>query len=255
MRFFDFADMLTHYARTTPDAPALRYEKGGAVETVTYLELLQLADKKAAALRCRRSTCLGVLCDGSLQCVAAIFGAVLAGVQVVLLDEDIPEEKLAMLLAYTDVDELWGDAELVQSLQPQLHGGVSDGAGKLLFFTSGTTEQSKAVVLTDGSLCASAYNGGALLPLSPDDVLLCQLPLCHVFGFVCGLLWGLSCGACVALGRGRRHYLDDCALFKPTAISVVPLLLGFLLQHGALNEELINPYRISIRMKAKTSLR
>ena len=57
-----------------------------------------------------------------------------------------------------------------------------------------------------------------------------------MFGFVCGLLWGLSCGASVALGRGARHYADDCAFFKPTAVSVVPMLLGFLLQR-----ELINP--------------
>ena len=94
------------------------------------------------------------------------------------------------------------------------------------------------MVLSDASLMNSAYNGGALLPLSPEDRLLCMLPLDHVFGLVCGLLWGLSCGAAVALGRGVRHYLDDCAFYAPTALSVVPMLLGFLLQHGALNEGL-----------------
>ena len=84
----------------------------------------------------------------------------------------------------------------------------------------------------------SAYNGGALLPLLKDDTLLCMLPLDHVFGFVCGLLWGLSCGACVALGRGARHFHEDCVFFRPTAISVVPALLGFLLRYRALNPEL-----------------
>ena len=93
-------------------------------------------------------------------------------------------------------------------------------------------------MLTEQSLCSSAYNGGALLPLSPSDTLMCMLPLSHVFGFVCGLLWGLSCGACVALGRGARHYIDDLAYFGPTARSAVPLLLGFLVQHGLLNREL-----------------
>ena len=235
MRFFDFAELLTHYARTTPEAPALRYERAGRVETMDYLTLLTTAEARSEALRRSGCTCLGVFTDGTVECVLTIFGAVLSGIQVVLLDEDTPEEKLPALLEYTDVDRLWGDVDLVESLTPTLHGGVKDGAGKLLFFTSGTTSQSKAVVLTERSLCASAYNGGALLPLESGDVLLCQLPLCHVFGFVCGLLWGLSCGACVALGRGRRHYLDDCALFRPTALAAVPLLLGFLLRQQALN--------------------
>ena len=89
----------------------------------------------------------------------------------------------------------------------------------------------------DGSF-ANAHNGATLLALAEDDTLLCLLPLGHVFGFVCGLLWGLYSGACVALGRGPRHYAEDCAYYKPTAVSVVPLLLGFLLKNHALNPEL-----------------
>ena len=147
-------------------------------------------------------------------------------------------ELLRQLIQYTDVDLLWGDEDLVEELSPALTKGVEDGAGKILFFTSGTTERAKAVVLTDHSLCQSAWNGAAKLPLSPEDTLLCLLPLGHVFGFVCGLLWGLSCGACVALGRGARHYIDDCAFYKPTALSAVPLLLGFLMKQKLLNKEL-----------------
>ena len=77
-----------------------------------------------------------------------------------------------------------------------------------------------------------------MLPLSPDDTLMCMLPLGHVFGFVCGLLWGLSSGASVALGRGSRHYMDDLLFFRPTTLSAVPLLWGFLLKYKVINPEL-----------------
>lgn len=107
-----------------------------------------------------------------------------------------------------------------------------------MFFTSGTTDRSKAVVLTGRSLCQSAYNGGALLPLCHEDILMCMLPLAHVFGFVCGLLWGLSFGASIALGRGVRHYVDDLSFYQPTVLSAVPTLLEFLLKHGLINSEL-----------------
>lgn len=230
--------MIGHFAERTPDAPALRYEQHGKLQTMSFSQLAQAVERRAGELRRGGKTCLGVFADGSMPCIVEIFAAVRAGMQVVLLDESVPTPLLRGLIPYTDVDALWGDAELCGELAENLTRGVRDGAGKILFFTSGTTERSKAVVLTEQSLCASAYNGATLLPLYPEDTLLCMLPIAHVFGFVCGVLWGLSCGACVALGRGARHYIDDCAFFRPTAVSVVPMLLGFLLKQNVLNEEL-----------------
>ena len=237
MRFDSFSHMLRHWAEQTPDRPALIYEDRGK-KSLSFSELRDAVESRADQLRRDGGSCIGILADGSLGCVTEIFAAAEAGLQIVMLSAELPESTLGGLLRYTDVDRLWGDEDLCEELRPFLTGGVKEGAGKLLFFTSGTTEQSKAVVLTDHSLCQSAYNGGAKLPLKPEDTLLCMLPLGHVFGFVCGLLWGLSCGASVALGRGARHYADDCAFFRPTAVSVVPLLLGFLLQHELINPEL-----------------
>ena len=237
MRFDSFSHMLRHWAEQTPDRPALIYEDRGK-KSLSFSELRDAVESRADQLRRDGGSCIGILADGSLGCVTEIFAAAEAGLQIVMLSAELPESTLGGLLRYTDADRLWGDENLCEELRPFLTGGVKEGAGKLLFFTSGTTEQSKAVVLTDHSLCQSAYNGGAKLPLKPEDTLLCMLPLGHVFGFVCGLLWGLSCGASVALGRGARHYADDCAFFRPTAVSVVPMLLGFLLQHELINPEL-----------------
>ncbi len=234
MRFDGFSHLLSHWAETAPEAPALRWGE----KTLSFEETWQAVQDRARALREEGKTCLGLLADGSLDCVIELFAANLAGMQLVMLDENAPAALLRQLTVYTDIDALWGDPDLVEELTPALTGGVADGEGKILFFTSGTTERSKAVVLTDHSLCQSAWNGSEKLPLAPEDTLLCMLPLGHVFGFVCGLLWGLSCGACVALGRGPRHYLDDCAFYRPTAVSLVPLLLGFLLKQRAVNPEL-----------------
>ena len=234
MRFDSFARLLAHFAETSPDAPALRYEK----ETLSFAALRARVLSRAGELKAEGKTCMGLLCDGSLDNVVEIFAANLAGLQLVLLDASLEAEVLKTLIRYTDVDTLWGDEDLKEELELSLMSGVKDGAGKILFFTSGTTERSKAVVLTDHSLCQSAWNGSAKLPLHQEDTLLCLLPLGHVFGFVCGLLWGLSCGSCVALGRGQRHYMDDCDFYRPTAVSVVPMLLGFLVKMRCINPEL-----------------
>lgn len=234
MRFFTFREMLSHYARRAPDAAAFLKEGANGPEAVSYRAFLADVTARAEALLQSGTTCLGVLCDGGYECVTEIFAAAQAGLQMALLNENATPEQVTA----TDADALWGDCDLKEELAPALTDGPKEKTGNILFFTSGTTSKTKAVALTEESLCASAFNGGALLPLSPADILMCMLPLDHVFGFVCGVLWGLSCGACVALGRGPRHYFDDLGYFHPTALSAVPMLIGFLLQKKLLNPEL-----------------
>ncbi|MCR4804657.1 MAG: AMP-binding protein, partial [Clostridia bacterium] len=206
--------------------------------TVTYAQLLEAVKTRAQELSGSAGKLEAILADGTFGCVVEIFAAVSAGLPIALLDPSGTEEALREQLSACDTQLVWGEAELLEEIGYEAGQQACASPGDILFFTSGTTQRSKAVVLTEKSLCSSAYNGSALLPLSPGDRLLCMLPLSHVFGFVCGLLWGLACGACVALGRGPRHYLDDPAVFDPTAISAVPLLLGFLIQHDLLNPSL-----------------
>ncbi len=238
MRYSGFADLLSRTAERTPSAPALLVSEKDSVRTVSFMEFTDDVSRRADELRAEGKRAYGILADGSYGCVREIFASVLSGRRTVLLNGNAPVSVLEPMLREAEVDALWGDPELLDELPALLQDGAEGGEGRLLFFTSGTTDRSKAVVLTDASLMGSAYNGGALLPLSPSDILLNVLPLEHVFGFVCGLLWGLSCGAAVALGRGPRHYTDDCFFFRPTALSVVPSLLGFLLRYRVLNPEL-----------------
>ena len=236
MRFSCFDELLRHWAETAPDAPALLFERGGKPEALSFAGLYDEVRREAERLRGEGFGRLGLLCDGSRETVIELFAAVLAGKSVTMLDGLAAEALLQEQIGASDTDALFGDPELKELLRPAAR--VETAPGEILFFTSGTTSSARAVVLTEQSLCSSAWNGGALLPLAPEDRLLCLLPLNHVFGFVCGLLWALSCGASVALGRGPRHYADDGAFYAPTAVSVVPALLGFLLKAKALNPEL-----------------
>ena len=234
MRFSSFDHMLSHYASVTPDAIALQFDKGGR-QQCSFAALFEAVRQKAEIFSASGKRCIGILADGSFDCVVTVFAANLAGLQIVMLDAAMPSSTLKGSIPYADIDCLWGDDELCEELRPFLtKGPAGDYADQMLFFTSGTTSSSKAVTLTGKSLMNAAWNGSQKLPLSPDDTLLCMLPLGHVFGFVCGLLWGLSCGSCVALGRGARHYMDDCIFYRPSVLSVVPSLLGFLIAQDCL---------------------
>ncbi len=241
-RYSDFSDLIDCMVDAVPNKAALLVgEHEGVVRRVTWAELAEDVRTRAEELGTRECACEAVLADGSYGCVVEVFAAVRAGLQVALVDPFVPNQVMAPLLRSVDADCVWSASrnrreELEKLLNPDAKPAF--GAHGVLFFTSGTTSSSKAVLLTDESLMSSAFNGSSLMPLTSDDTLLCLLPLSHVFGFVCGLLWGLSCGATVALGRGARYYASDLALFNPTAISVVPKLLEFLVARGALNDGL-----------------
>ena len=242
VRYKDFADLIDRMAASAPARAALlTCGADGAVQAITWADLAQRVSVRADELVQQGRACEAILADGSPACVVEVFAAVRAGLQVALVDPLIPGHVAAPLLRAVDADCVWAlDAARQGELERNLEPGAKPacGAHAILFFTSGTTSSSKSVVLTDESLMSSAFNGSSLLPLSPGDTLLCLLPLSHVFGFVCGLLWGLACGATVALGRGPRFYADDFALFKPTVVSVVPKLLEYLSTRNALNDEL-----------------
>ena len=77
-----------------------------------------------------------------------------------------------------------------------------------------------------------------MLACGEGDVILSILPLSHVFGFVCSMLWGFAYGTTIALGRGVRHIIDDTLFFRPTILPAVPTLIGAMLKYDTLNPEL-----------------
>ena len=239
VHYSGFKDLLDHMSVERADAIAFLHGANDLFTRVTWKQFAADVEARAEQLRASGKTCVAILADGSYACVVELFAANIAGQQVAMLDTAVPDKLLAQLLPYVDADSIWcANEKRAEQLRTYLAGPAVDGAGKILFFTSGTTSRSKAVTLTDASLMASAFGGSGTFPLSAGDVLLCVLPLAHVFGFVCGLLWPWLCGATVALGRGGRHVFDDWAYFHPTATSVVPILLEHLLRRNIINPEL-----------------
>ena len=242
MKFTSFVQLLHSGATNYPDNVALLYDEGGTTVKKTYAQLYADVKDRVRALESMKETCVGILEAPSEKWLVDMFACVIAGKQTVLLDAMSDAATLQKCVLATDVETILTDnltAPYATALTFCPHTlNRTDGEGDILFFTSGTTESSKAVVLTSKSLCASAWNGQERCPCNENDNLLCVLPLTHVFGFVCSMLWPLSQGACVSLTRGLRYLPFDAKYFNPTIISVVPSVLKFLLNFNALNDNL-----------------
>lgn len=243
MKFKSFEELLSVNAQKRPENVALAFAENDSIATMTYKELFDAILARKAELEGVNASCVGILQAPSKKWIIDMFACVLARKQTVLLDPMSEPAVIQAQVLATDVETILTDdltspyAEKLKTAK-QVDVRLADGEGNLLFFTSGTTNSSKAVVLTSKSLCASAWNGQEKCPCYDSDNLLCMLPLTHVFGFVCAMLWPMSQGARISLARGMRFIAQDCKYFKPTVVSVVPSILKFLIGFNALNDEL-----------------
>ncbi|MBR3552025.1 MAG: AMP-binding protein [Clostridia bacterium] len=94
----------------------------------------------------------------------------------------------------------------------------------VLFFTSGTTDKPKGVMLSDENLCFALHALRQRVKVLADDTTLCVLPLHHAYQNICMLLL-LSVGGAVAFCPGLRHVSADLKFFQPTVFVTVPLML------------------------------
>ncbi|KAK2755923.1 Acyl-CoA synthetase member 2 mitochondrial [Arachnomyces sp. PD_36] len=101
-------------------------------------------------------------------------------------------------------------------------------------FTSGTTGNPKASMLSHYNLVNNAHFVGERLNLTPDDVVCCPPPLFHVFGLVGGILVNFTYGASVVLpAREFDATATVEALIKErcTVLHGVPTMFSAILQN------------------------
>ena len=108
---------------------------------------------------------------------------------------------------------------------------------KILFFTSGTSAESKGVMLCNRNLAENINAITAYVKIYPTDRLLSILPLHHCYESTIGFLYPMSMGASVAICEGLRYIVPNLQEAKPTAILTVPLLVESL--YNKINEKIV----------------
>ena len=96
---------------------------------------------------------------------------------------------------------------------------------KVLFFTSGTTSQSKGVMLCNRNLAENINACSAYVDLRQSDRLFSVLPLHHSYESTIGFLYPFALGASIAVCEGLKYILPNIQESKPTAILAVPILI------------------------------
>lgn len=98
-------------------------------------------------------------------------------------------------------------------------------AMNMLIFTSGTTDQSKGVMLSHKNIVSDIMAVSKLLYADNNDLILSILPLHHTYECTAGFLTMVYLGVTISFCEGLRHITKNLQEYKPTIIMSVPLIL------------------------------
>ncbi|WP_236829887.1 long-chain-fatty-acid--CoA ligase [Blastococcus sp. KM273128] len=262
-RGMTMSDMLARHARTSPDAPALRFEGTGR----TYGELDERVDRLARALHTRgvrTGDRVAVLALNGMETWEAYLAGVRLGAVVVPVNFRLVADEVAYVLTDSGAVALVVDgplAEVAAKAREQapgvtsalvIGGGdagpgsedyaaaldaaggdpvdvvVDEDAAAFIMYTSGTTGRPKGAVLTHRNLIMHAFSQITTLGWDPDDrVAVPGAPLFHIAGLAGGLPPLLLGGVHVILRSGAfdpAATLDLMERERVSSIFLVPAM-------------------------------
>ena len=102
---------------------------------------------------------------------------------------------------------------------------IDDNAMSIMLFTSGTTDLSKIVMLSQKNICNNVHAYQNHFKMLPTDTLLSFLPIHHTFESSITIIYGFYSGATVAFCDGLRYIADNLKEYHVSIFVAVPLVL------------------------------
>lgn len=243
-----FYQLLEENAKSHPDKTAILYD----TFAVNYKDLFDDACNKAIHLQKYSGKRIAIYGPASYRWIVNMLGIILAGKDAVLVDFFLPQEMRTRLLEKIGIDYILSSTNqyILADAQANIIANADkddvDGLeynteiveGNIILFTATPEESDKAVVLTPANLLNTVNAISSHCPCDESDKVLSQISLHHIFGLAYSLLWPLTCGACVCVGRGLRHIDADTYYYRPTILPGTPSMMEYLKKIKGFNKEL-----------------
>ncbi len=244
------------------DAFILKEKKGKEVKykTISYKEFKDDIVNFATYLNEKgyENKRIAIIGDNSYQWLIGYFATVCGLGVVIPLDKGLPYEELSTSLNVSEADLLIYDAkhtklvdELKENNSPLKNflcmdniseyieiGKIAYEKGNhsyfnreinpetmaIMLFTSGTTAQAKAVMISHKNIVSNIYGVSASIRVVPEDKNIAFLPFHHTFGST-GMMVMLHYGTCTAFCDGLKYLQKNLVEYKISVFICVPLLI------------------------------
>ena len=134
--------------------------------------------------------------------------------------DDIKEEGIKNLNSLLEK----GKELLENGNKEYINAEIDENKMTTIIFTSGTTSESKAVMLSHKNIASNIVDMGYVEKIYSTDVNMAFLPFHHTFGST-GILFFLSHGATNVFCDGLRHIQSNLKEYKVTVFVCVPLII------------------------------
>ncbi len=160
----------------------------------------------------------------------------------ICMDADLADDKV---LSHQSILEK-GHKLIKEGNRDFLDAEIDREAMNMLLFTSGTTDKSKAVMLSHKNISENLMNMCSMLYIDEKDIFLSILPIHHTYECTCGFLCQIYRGCTIAYCEGLRH------IVKNLKESGCTMMLGVPLVFESMYRQIINQ---AIKQKGKAAIK
>ncbi len=133
---------------------------------------------------------------------------------------------MSKIEGFKSVEELLkkGEELLASGEKEYINAKIDENAMNILLFTSGTTANSKAVMLSQKNIASNIYAMQCVEDIRDTDTNIAFLPFHHIFGSTC-IVMMLACGVKNVFPDGLRYIKQNLNEYKVTLFVGVPVLI------------------------------
>lgn len=250
----DLKDMVKSHAKRNPDKIAFSYSVGkDNIENKTYKQFNDDVDSLGTFLYSKgfKNKHIAIIGENSCEWIIAFMAIVNGGNVAVPIDKEQSPDKIKQLLRQSDcsaaiasknVMKNLGDTEITVFLIADFPEYISDGQKLIqtgnseytdyavnpeelaaIFFTSGTTGNSKGVMLSHKNMATDINSASRNVILKGNNIAV--LPFHHTFGLITAVFKTFNYGFRIYINKSLKHVQKDLKSEMPQNLFLVPLFL------------------------------
>lgn len=206
-----------------------------------YHDVTAMANSLSNTYKAKHIALIG---ENSYNYLVLFFSIVISGNAAVVIDKDLAEEKINELIKKSDSKIIYYSPEYtdfesitqkyksisindIDSIIKENKYTFKDNSPKykerVIFFTSGTTGDSKGVMLSEDNILSDIY--GACSLFKPEGMAFSVLPFHHAFGLITSVLKPFYYGVPIFLNRSLKNIVSCLQEAKPNTMFVVPVFV------------------------------